>query len=54
VAAGSDGRTHTCSGRAVPAALPHAARAARVVVTRRLMIGSFELKFDHLNMNSTV
>jgi hypothetical protein len=65
---GLDGGADVCLSRAVSFALePRRAVAPggtacttgchwgwRTVVTRRLVIGPFELLFDRLNMNSTV
>jgi hypothetical protein len=53
VAAGSRGGAGTCPGWAVPPALL-SGWGRRVVVMQRLVIGPFQLKFDHLNTNSTV
>jgi hypothetical protein len=54
--AGPGGTIHAGAGpgdsaRVVPPALPAAGQA---VVTRCLLIGPFEFKFECLNMNSTV
>jgi hypothetical protein len=68
VTGGSGGGDDACSGRTVPPALESgwtvapdstirttAYRWSRwAIVTRRLMIGSFKLKFDRLNTNWTV
>jgi hypothetical protein len=40
--------------RAVPSTLPPRRWGQRTVVMQRFLIGTFELKFDRLNMNSTV
>jgi hypothetical protein len=68
MAAGPGGGADACPGRAVPPALEPGQAVApgrtarttacrwgrRAVVTRRLVIDPFELKFDRLNTNLTV